>query len=127
MLYCFIYFYPLLTLYLPHFALNKDTGVYLVYVGNGCNVEERYWGSVVDTCNCTDDYITPECELNFNSDSFICKSNVSTACYSAVENWALAYSTSSNANDLECKDQDPNFKASQNTWKACSEDHALQG
>ena len=105
----------------PTLHSKTETGVYLVYLGNACNVEERYWGSAVDKCNCTNSYLSPECELIFNSDSYICKANVSTSCYSAVENWANAYSTSSNAKDPECRDRDPNFKASQNTWKACSE------
>jgi len=37
-----------------------------------------------------------------------------------VQNWAKSYLTASNANEPECRYQDPNYKASQDTWESCA-------
>ena len=37
-----------------------------------------------------------------------------------VQNWANSYLTASNANEPECRYQDPNYKASQDTWESCA-------
>ena len=81
---------------------------------------------VVDNCNCNE-MESPNCELKLNKEIFEinCKSDVSSLCRSAVENWAELYRTASNANDTICKFQDPNYKISQKTWKSCSSE--LQG
>ena len=49
-----------------------------------------------------------------------CKYNVSGICLKAVQNWADSYLNASNANEPECRYQDPNYKGSQDTWESCA-------
>ena len=55
-----------------------------------------------------------------------CKYNASKICTMAVQNWANSYLTASNANEPECKSQDPNYKASQDTWESCASGASLK-
>ena len=87
--------------------------------GNRCNVSEEPWSSAVESCNCAN-LTSPDCQLQLLQDKIICKQNVSSSCLLAVKNWANSYSTASNANFPECRYQDPNFKASQETWRSCA-------
>ena len=90
-----------------------------MFGGNDCNVDERPWSSVVESCNCNT-FESSDCQLRFMNNFVTCKYNVNSSCVSAVENWANAYSSASNSNDPACKDHDPNYKVSQKAWGSCS-------
>ena len=85
--------------------------------GNACNVDEKLWGSVVESCNCTGklnplSVTNSDCQLR-------CKdSTTSLDCIMAVGNWAKAYSTAF-AYDPECR-WDPNYRASQEVRRKCA-------
>ena len=76
---------------------------------------------VLDSCKCHNRF-SAECQLELDqeNDAINCKSEVTDSCLAAVKNWALAYKNCDNADDPECKDQDPNYAASQKTWQSCS-------
>ena len=61
-----------------------------------------------------------DCQLQFMKGKISCKYNVSRICFKAVQNWADSYQTASNANEPECRYQDPNYKGSQDTWESCA-------
>jgi len=87
--------------------------------GHGCNVDDLPLILVAESCNCMNED-NPDCQLQFNRWKISCKNTVSEACLISVRNWAIAYSTASNANDLECKYGDPNYKLAQETWESCA-------
>ena len=66
--------------------------------------------------------MSADCQLELDQeiDAINCKSEVTDSCLAAVKNWALAYKNCDNADDPECKEQDPNYAASQKTWQSCS-------
>ena len=87
--------------------------------GNACNVDEGPWSSVVESCDCSN-WTNLVCQLQFMDKKISCKYNVSRKCLMTVQNWAESYLTASNANEPECRYQDPNYKASQDTWESCA-------
>ena len=58
-----------------------------------------------------------DCQLQFMKGKISCKYNVSRICLNAVQN---SYLNASNANEPECRYQDPNYKGSQDTWESCA-------
>ena len=87
-----------------------------------CNVGKEPVTSVQESCNCSNTE-NPDCLLQFKIGKISCKNTVSEACLLAVNNWAIAYATASNANDPECKYGDPNYEKAQEAWKSCAKVH----
>lgn len=89
---------------------------------NNCRVGEGPWGEVIETCKCKGEFNDDDCQLKYHptQKSFACKPSANKACKSAVTVWAEAYRNASNANDPKCKDQDPNYKASQDADNNCN-------
>ena len=87
---------------------------------NSCEVTEAWWGNVVDACNCQE-INDVSCQLKLEvvpTVAITCKSNTSQECKNSVFQWANAYKNATNAND--CKDEDPNYNASQGTASSCA-------
>jgi len=84
-----------------------------------CDVKKESWTWVAESCNCIDEE-SPDCQLKFIKRKISCKNNVSEACFLAVKNLAIAYSSASNANDPECKYGDINYEGSREAWLSCS-------
>jgi len=77
--------------------------------GNDCDVSEAPWSHVTHICDRAeiDDMVH---ELQQQNRTFIC---ASPPCRAAIEDWAAAYRTCSNARDPACYRDDPNYAVSQ--------------
>ena len=92
--------------------------------GNACNIDEEIWGSVLESCNCTEELnplnmTNSDCQLQLIEDKISCKDgSTSSDCLKTVWSWAKAYLDAVEY-DPECK-LDPNYWASQELWRACA-------
>lgn len=89
---------------------------------NACDVTEEPWSQVVNACKCGE-ITSPDCQLRLEQTpqfGIFCKQIADTPCKLAVEFWAKSYRAASNSGTVECKDEDPNYKASQDTAASCA-------
>ena len=107
--------------------------------GNDCEVDDGPIWEVIIECDCgggsnvIPNVANLDCQLTYHPDhisacgmssgmcsKYVCKPSANETCKAAITAWAEAYRSASNANDPECKDQDPNYKSSQNTDIDCN-------
>ena len=89
----------------------------------GCNVTKEPWSQVVNSCKCNY-YPSPDCQLVLDKE-IVCKLHADSSCRSAVKFWAYSYQEANNSDTLECKEEDPNYKISQDSARTCSSIESL--
>ena len=85
---------------------------------NYCNVPIEHWTNILEVCRCTkfDDRI---CQLEMKSDIISCKLEADNDCRDSVKFVASLY-RKAGINDPRCRNEDENYKTSQESGPTCS-------